>query len=165
MKIIPSLAVIFLILSTSIGAQQSSLIDIKGSVVDEETGASLENVNVFLANTSIGTTTEKNGTFNIENTPFGTYDIIFSHIGYKTEKRSILSYKQGNYNFNISLKPQAINLNQINVTGTIPEDWKENLKLFIKYFIGKTENSEKTKILNPEVLNFVKDEKTNIFKA
>jgi len=141
MRIIPSFAVIFLILSTSIGAQQNSQINIKGNVVDEETGAPLENVNVFLANTSIGTTTGKNGTFNIENTQLGTYDIIFSCVGYKTEKRSIYSYKQGNFNFNISLNPQAINLNQINVTGIIPEDWKENSKLLIKCLMGETENS------------------------
>jgi hypothetical protein len=157
--------IIFLSLSIPISALQNTRILITGNVVNEETGAPLKDVNVFLANTTVGTTTGKNGEFSLKNVPFGTYDIIFSFVGFETEMRNFSKYNPGAFNFTISLKPKMINLNQISVTGTVPEDWKDNLEIFTRIFIGETKNSEKTKILNPEVINFIKDEKTNTFKA
>jgi hypothetical protein len=158
-------SIIFLLIPTIISAQQNNLITVKGKVIDEKTGAPLEYVNVFLANTTIGTTTGENGNFIINNVPFGSYEIIFAYVGYETEKRSFYSYKPGMFNYNISIKPKDINLNQVTVTGTIPEDWKENLEIFRKAFVGETENSKKTRILNPEVLNFVRDKSGSILKA
>ncbi len=35
-----------------------------------------------------------------------------------------------------------------------PVEWEKNLKKFMKMFIGSTENAKKTRILNPEVLDF-----------
>jgi hypothetical protein len=154
-------AVIFLILFTPIHAQ----ITIHGKIVDEDSGTPLENVNVFLANTSLGTASGKNGEFIINNVPFGTYDIVFSYVGYETEKRNLSSYQENIFRYNISLKPKPISINEVNITGNIPEEWKENLKIFTRIFIGETDNSEKTKILNPEVLNFVRDANKNSLKA
>ena len=165
MRFIQISAVIFLILSTTIYAQQIDQITITGKITDDATGAPLENVNVFLANTTIGTATGKNGEYTINNVPFGTYDIIFSYIGYETEKKNFSAYKPNAFNYNISLKSKPINLSQVNVTGAVPEDWKENLKIFTRIFIGETNNAEKTKILNPEVLNFCKRRKNKYFKA
>lgn len=156
---------IFIFFPLVITAQENNRITIKGRVLDKETGAPLENVNIFLTNTTIGTSTDKSGKFIIKNIPYGTYNIIFSYIGYKIENKNFYSYKPETFNYNISLKPKAINLKQVNVTGTIPEDWKEKLKIFERIFIGETENSKETKILNPEVLNFVKNKNTNILKA
>jgi len=165
MRYILTSAAIFLILSTAILARQDNQITVSGKVVNEETGAPLENVNIFLSNTTIGTTTAKNGEFIITNIPYGTYDIIFSCVGYQTEKQSFSSYQPAILNFNVTLKMKMINLSPVNVTGSIPKDWKENLNIFTKLFIGETINAEDTKILNPEVLYFVKDDKTNSFKA
>ena len=155
---------IFLFVSTT-RAQQNNLISIKGKVVDEQTGAPLEDVNIFLSNTTIGTSTGKNGKFVISNVPFGTYNIIFSYIGYETEKRNFYAYKPEPFEFNISLKRKAINLKQVNISGTIPKDWKENLKVFTKIFLGATGNAKDTKILNPEVLDLTINKKTGILNA
>ena len=159
------LYVAFLLVPMTIGAQQISPLTIKGRVIDAESGAPLAVANVFLASTTVGTTTGKDGEFIINNVPFGTYDIIFSYVGYETEKKSFSSYKPGIFNYDISLKPKEINLNEVTVTGAVPEDWKENLEIFTKVFIGETENSRSTRILNPEVLNFVRDKSKNILKA
>jgi hypothetical protein len=165
MKLLSGFLVIFLFSSNIFLAQENTGISIKGRVLDEETGAPLENANVFLAGTTFGTSTDKSGNYIIKKIPYGTYDIIFSFVGYGIQKRKISSYKSEIFILEISLKPKAVNLNQINVTASVPEDWKENLKIFTKIFIGETENSRKTKILNPEVLNFQKEESSNILKA
>ncbi len=164
MNIAAKFIFIFLLFPLVIIAQGNKL-TIKGRVLDKESGAPLEYVNVFLSNTTIGTSTDKNGQFIINNVPFGSYNIIFSYVGYEIQNRSFYSYNPGTLNFNISLNPKTITLNQINVTGNIPEDWKNNLKIFTKVFIGETENSNETKILNPEVLNFIINKKADIFKA
>jgi hypothetical protein len=165
MNITAKFIFILLLFSLAVIARGNNKLTIEGRVLDKETGAPLEYVNVFLSNTTIGTSTDKNGQFIIKNVPFGSYNIIFSYVGYEIQNRNFYSYKPVTLNFNIFLNPKTINLNQVNVTGNIPEDWKENLKIFENAFIGETENSKETKILNPEVLNFVVDKKTKIFKA
>ena len=156
---------ILLLFPLVIFAQGSNKLTIKGRVLDKETGAPLEYVNVFLSNTTIGTSTDKSGQFIIKNVPFGSYNIIFSYVGYEIVKRDFNSYKAETLNYNISLKPKVINLQQINITGHISDDWKDDLKIFMGIFLGDTDNSKETKILNPEVLNFVKDKNTKALKA
>ena len=165
MKNLLKVAILISLCIISLRAQQDSLITIRGRVLDKETGAPIEDVNVFLSNTTIGTTTGKYGNFIISNIPYGSYKIVFSYIGYKTEINNLSSYIQKIFDVNISLEQKAINLNQVNVTGVVSSDWKNNLKTFTKAFIGDTKNSDKTKILNPEVLDFVKDKKTSILNA
>lgn len=165
MRIILKIIFILLVYSLTVSAQQNNKIIVLGRVLDNNTGAPLEDVNVFLDNTTIGTTSGKDGRFIINNVPFGSYYIIFSYVGYETESRNFSSYNPRTFEFNISLKQKAINLKQVNVTGSVPEDWKNNLAIFKKIFIGETDNANKTKILNPEVLNFVKDKKENILKV
>lgn len=146
-------------------AQPQNDLIVTGKIGEEVTGEPLEGVNVFLANTTIGATSGKDGHFIITNIPYGSYDIIFSRLGYETAKKSFRSYKPGVFEFNISLKPKELSLKEVTINGTIPEDWRENLDNFTKVFIGETENSGKTRILNPEVLNFEKDPNTGALKA
>ena len=153
------------LLNFNLTVQQSGLINIKGKVTDEETGAPLEDVNVFLSGTTIGTSTDKNGRYYIKNVPYGAYSIVFSFIGYQTGKRNFYSYKTASFEFNVTLTARAVKIGQVNITGAAPEDWKDNLKLFEKIFLGTTENSGDTKILNPEVLNLVRDKKSHVLKA
>ncbi len=162
----PGLIFIYVfLLSTVILPQSANSISLKGKIMDAGTGAPLSDVNVFLSNTTIGTTSDNSGRFTIKGIPFGTYNIIFSYIGYETEKRNFYSYKQESFEFNILLKHKPIDLKQVSVTGIVPADWKDNLQTFMKIFLGVTENAGNTKILNPEVLDFSKDKKTNVFKA
>jgi hypothetical protein len=161
MRLIFLSCIVLLLLAPTTNSQ----VIINGKIIDSATGKPLEFVNVFLANTTIGTTTEKNGEFSLNNVPFGSYDIIFSYVGYETEKKNFSAYKPQRFNYDISLKPVPINLGAVNVTGTVPEDWRYNLNKFVKIFIGKTANAKKTNILNPEVMNFADAEQTNIFKA
>ena len=165
MKIASKIVFVFLLYTFNISAQPNNLITITGKVVDKETKTPLENVNIFLANTTIGVTSDPNGNFIIKNVPYGSYSIIFSYLGFETESRDISSYRPYIVEINIALKQKTIDLNQVNVTGSVPEDWKENLELFTKIFIGETENAKETTILNPEVLNFVEEKDDGAIKA
>ena len=165
MKIKLEIIFVCLLYAFTIAAQDNNRITISGKVIDRETKTPLENVNIFLANTTIGVTSGPDGTFTIKNVPYGSYSLIFSYLGYETESKEFSSYKPYKVEFNISLMQKAIDLNQVNVMGSVPEEWRETLKLFTKIFIGETENAKETKILNPEVLNFIDEKGSDAIKA
>jgi hypothetical protein len=146
-------------------AQQNVQISIKGKIVNKETALPIEYVNVFLDNTTIGTTTGKDGEFKINNAPSGVYDIVFSCMGFSTQKRHIEIYEHITISYDISLVPKPLYYNQIDIIARAPEDWKDNLKIFTKMFLGESDNSDKTKILNARVLSFKEDKQSDLLKA
>jgi hypothetical protein len=153
------------VLSLPVLGQQKVPVSIKGKIINKETGLPMEYVSVFLASTTIGTTTGKDGEFIINNVPSGVYDIIFSYVGFEMQKMHIQIYEHETLNYNISLIPKPLNYSQIDIVGKTPKDWKDNLEIFEKIFIGGSNNSDETKILNPEVINFRQDEKLHLLKA
>jgi hypothetical protein len=56
-----------------------------GSVTDAKTQEVLGGVNVLLRGTVRGTTTNVQGKYQLKRIPAGTYDVIFSLIGYLTD--------------------------------------------------------------------------------
>jgi len=138
---------------------------ISGRVSDAGTGEPLFNVNVFLANTTRGDATDKDGYYVIENIPPGAYDLIFSMMGYELEIVQIQFIRTKSIKYNMKLQPQVIKGKEIQVEATIPKDWRNNLEKFTKEFLGSTDNAKKCKLLNPEVLDFQIDKENNRFIA
>ncbi len=159
------LSILYLIPSLPSFAQQNVPINIHGKIVNKETGLPMEYVNVFLANTTIGTTTGKDGEFKIHSAPIGAYDIVFSCVGFEMQKKHIEISERQTINFNISLAMKTLFYNQIDIIEKIADDWKDNLRIFTKMFLGESDNAGETKILNPEVLSFKEDKKSNLLKA
>ncbi len=86
MKILLFSTVVFLI-SINISAQQNNDVFkqvIRGVVVDKQTQMPLPGANIALLNSAspVGTTTNINGEFRLENIPTGRQDIQVSFIGY-----------------------------------------------------------------------------------
>ncbi|WP_066223216.1 TonB-dependent receptor [Formosa haliotis] len=76
---------LFLCSIVSVYAQENGAV--LGHITSE--GAPLAYVNVYLENTSIGTTTNEDGQFKIENIPYGTHTIVASFTGFKTKRQTI----------------------------------------------------------------------------
>ncbi len=136
-----------------------------GRVIDIETSKPLSDVNVFLANTTLGDATDKDGHFLIENIPPGAYDLIVSRLGYKLEIVPIQFMTTTSIEYNIKLHPHALKGEMIQIEAAVSHDWQKNLEKFTKEFLGQTENASKCKILNPEVLNFQIDPQSDQFIA
>src|SRR5450759_3506822 len=83
---------------------------ISGNVIDAKTGALLTGTSVFLAKTTVGTITDKDGKYIIE-TSAKADTILFSFIGYETESRSIS--KDANQIIDVRLKLSAIALKEV----------------------------------------------------
>src|SRR5690606_29579586 len=71
-----------LLIGAAAPASAQSRGKIAGRVTDAATGESLPGVNVVIAGTALGTSTDANGDYFIANLEVGTYDVRASFIGY-----------------------------------------------------------------------------------
>lgn len=140
---------------------------ISGRIINAETGDPLFLVNVYLANTTIGTTTARDGYYRLGNLVPGTYDLVAQHIGYELEIREILITGADSLRYNFKLSPKVIQGDEVTVFAPQPKGllWSLNLARFKVEFIGETEYSGECIILNPEVLRFQIDPVTKEFIA
>jgi len=80
------LFLIFVTLTFSLYGQSSSTTGkIRGMVTDAESGAPLVGANVIVKGTNSGSATNSNGEYVVPNIPAGTYDVIFTYMGYGTK--------------------------------------------------------------------------------
>lgn len=152
----------FFILSLLFTISSFSQIVIKGTVYYEK--GPLENVAVYLNNTMLGTTTDKNGEFSIP-VKEGQYELIVSYLGYKKVN---FAFNTATYTKPLvfALEENAAVLDEVIIKKIVyDEEWKNNLSVFKRQFIGKTELAVDCEILNPEVLGFDYDYRKNKLTA
>ncbi|MCF6346926.1 MAG: carboxypeptidase-like regulatory domain-containing protein [Flavobacteriaceae bacterium] len=103
------------LLTIMVSAQQLTQ-TIKGKVVDQDSEVPLPYVNVVLLDTDpiIGSTTDDNGNFILENVPVGRYSLQVSFIGYESVivTELIVSSSKVSY-VEISMKENAVSLGEI----------------------------------------------------
>lgn len=137
---------------------------LRGIVRDETTGQPLYFVNVFLANTSKGTTTNTAGYFEITKVPSGVYQLIVHHVGYEIGVVNVQFPSAAKEFLDIRLKVKPIQGEEVKVEAS-NKQWKKDLKRFIKEFIGTSKNARQCTLLNPFVLNFYREAETGQFRA
>jgi Family of unknown function (DUF5686)/CarboxypepD_reg-like domain len=123
----------FLLLPVSLfilsGICISQTYEVSGTISDARTNKALEYVTVKVADTSLGTTADKDGKYFIRLKPGGN-KLIFSFIGYNTDTSSIY-IENKNIERNIFLKPSEILTEEIEVYGEDPA--YEIIRKAIKY--------------------------------
>ena len=124
---------------------------ISGTVLDKETDNSpLPFADVYIKGTSIGTTTEFEGTYQLQVDP-GTYTLVFRFIGYKTIEVPNVIVKAGeNKIINQTLSAsEGVSLNEIQITGSTTKESESALlteqkkAVEIKQSIGADELARK----------------------
>jgi TonB-linked SusC/RagA family outer membrane protein len=113
-----SLFAFLLLLFANFSFSQASFL-IKGSVKDinEE---NLIGVNVVMQNGTLGTITDVDGSYELKgNLPEGTYNIVFSYVGYGAKTESVvLSTGNNDIMLNVTLGNDALALDEVVVTGS-----------------------------------------------
>lgn len=148
-----SLYFIFILITQTLSAQTI----VKGNVSAKN--IPLEGAAIYINNSSVGTTTDSDGNFEIRIRE-GKYDLIVSFLGFKTISHPL---NTENYSSPLIFKMQeeANMLDEIVVRNTIYNNaWKHNLERFKISFIGTSTFSKKVEILNPKALHFEFDKKT-----
>ncbi|MBN2412110.1 TonB-dependent receptor [candidate division KSB1 bacterium] len=91
---------------------------ISGTVTNLNENTIIKNVNINLSNRRTGTTTNTDGFYSFKNLTAGHYEITFSHIGFRTETRTVDIGENQSIILDITLEPIAVPLNEIVVTST-----------------------------------------------
>lgn len=152
-------AVVFLAVHAPIIFSTSALnSEIEGIVVDKKSGEPLPMVHVYLSHTTSGTVTDGNGLFRFSTGLTGSFELVFSYIGYKTNiQELLLSHFDNNYHFEIELQPESIELEELEVRASNRE-WQEHFREFSHHFLGTTRYASESEIRNPWVIDFWRNE-------
>ena len=151
----------FLLLFLSISVFTQTIIRGKVTTSSNEI---LEGASVYLNNTTIGTTTDDKGEFELK-IKQGNFDLVVSFIGYKSVQIKIDTSTKIKF-FTLKLIPNATILNEVIIKKTkYDKVWKYNLSRFKQAFLGRTKLAKECKILNPKVLHFEYNQKINELTA
>lgn len=154
------------ILCISIASFSQATFTITGKVIDAETKAPLQAASVFAQNTTVGTVTDVSGTFTIR-LYNGGYDLAISFTGYQTFTKRVSSTDNNDNTLLIELKQKEKSLEEVAIktSNEIKDGWQKYGDFFTDNFIGKTANSKRCVIKNPEILKFYFSKKRNRLKV
>lgn len=102
----------------------SQSINFQGKVTDSKTNQPISGAFVFI-NYSYSTYTNNHGLFLIQDIPQGKYEIKISHLGYKLYSGEV-TIESSLKDFNITLEPSLIELDEVIVSTSKTEDYIKN---------------------------------------
>lgn len=135
---------------------------ITGRVFDAATKEPIVGASIYINNSTVGTTSNKDGYFEITQNVQPPFTLVISNIGFVSQSRQI--EKQEVY-LEILLKEQQTLLNEVQIVPGAKDPWEEYGHIFIKEFIGYSSFAKQCKILNPQVMSFYYDIDQNQLKA
>lgn len=130
---------------------------IQGTVENQKTGAPIPGVNIYLAGTTFGSSTDNRGRYKIKAPVSGPYDLVFSFVGFKKQVRKIELSPSSSLSINVDLEEKVQQLEEVEVKAS-NEEWQKQYEIFFNQFIGQNEYAKEVTIENPWVLDF-KEEK------
>jgi hypothetical protein len=135
-------------------AQSETGATIKGTVVDDSTGAPLPNTHVFMSGSMTGTTVGKNGRFRLTGISQGVKDLYVTRLGYKPRRLHLVLHPDTTLSLSFRLQRTVIEGEEITVSAERGREWYERLNRFKKLFVGSSKRAKRCYLLNPEVLQF-----------
>lgn len=152
------LTILCLMFSTIASAQ----LLITGRVIDSTTQEPLYRASVFCQGTTIGTSTDKDGYFQLP-LRSGGYDLTISYAGYQQQVIGI----NESVNLPISLVKKDNSLTEVVIKSSneVTDGWEKYGDFFRSHFIGGSQLASTCVIRNPEVLRFLFYKKSNRLKV
>jgi TonB-dependent SusC/RagA subfamily outer membrane receptor len=138
---------------------------IQGKITNSENGEPVSFANVFLNNSTTGTTTDESGMYTLSGVPLGNVELMVSYVGFLPYKRALRIESEQLLTVNISLVPASQQLGEVQVQAKQDKTWQKLYKKFERNLLGQTSNASYCKILNPWVLDFEETENTLIARA
>ncbi|MBC6367656.1 TonB-dependent receptor [Algoriphagus sp. AK58] len=144
----------FLVFFSSLAVGFAQTGTITGQIKDAETGEALPFCSVFVNNTTIATVTDMDGKYMLSGLESGPLELGFSFMGYVAETRKVTLNPGGTLTINLSMKPFAQELSDVEIKASRDKNWERDLRKFQNLFIGIDEAATQTTILNPWVIDF-----------
>ncbi len=136
---------------------------VKGRIIDSQTRQPVPFATVYFAGTFLGTSSDQEGTFQIDVTSFVSMPLTISAIGY-------YSYNLSDFSIGgpvvMLLTPKVYELSEVMISGKdAARRRKANLKAFRNEFLGRSPNARRCDILNEEVISFSYDSNEDTLRA
>ncbi|PWJ58286.1 carboxypeptidase-like protein [Dyadobacter jejuensis] len=145
------LVLFFLFFQVPISQAQSPTVTLVGKVTDQKTGQALPFANVFINNSSIGTTTDEHGAYKLVNLPIGSMEVAVSFLGYTTIKQT-LRYETGGVKTVPFQMREGMELEGVTIYSKRSKKRERYLKIIAKELLGQGRFSKQCRLVNPEVL-------------
>lgn len=133
---------------------------VSGKILDAESKEPLSGASVYCQNTTVGTTTNKQGEFSLQ-LKSGGYELIVSYTGYQTRQIQISHSDLNLADIELAREEKSMEEVIIKSDNALKDGWERYGDFFTDQFIGTTPNAQKTVFLNPEVLKFYLLKKSN----
>jgi hypothetical protein len=134
-------------------ASQEGVCVLRGKVLDETTRETLEHAIVFIAGSSIGTSTGADGAFVLRCRLAGEQQLVISLVGFERKIVRLRLIAGDSLSLLIDLSPRVLEENQIQVVGEEASEWQREFKEFEKIFRGAGEFARSCRLLNPYVID------------
>lgn len=115
MKLLKRVSLTTLVWLGVIFSQQAPF-QVFGFITDSTSGEALIGANVFIRESGQGMATDNNGYYVLSNISIDEPKLIVSYVGYEKYELKLDFSKNGSQNINVSLKPESIELMQVDVT-------------------------------------------------
>jgi len=136
---------IFVFASVPALAQDSG--EIRGSIIDVDRESPLVGANVLLQGTTMGSTTNLEGTYSIRNVPPGTYTVIARFVGYRQQRREVTVAPNETVTLDFALSQTAVQFDEVIVTGQATARDRRELSVPVQSLsVGDIEASAATSI-------------------
>ncbi|MBK8710463.1 MAG: carboxypeptidase-like regulatory domain-containing protein [Niastella sp.] len=138
---------------------------VTGIVTDGTTQKPMQGASVFADNTTLGTTTDSDGRYQLW-LPKGGYDLSVTFTGYTSESKRVSSNDNA-HEYDFTMRPKEKEMEEVAVVSSseVKDGWQKYGGFFMQEFIGNTPNAAACKILNPEILKFYFSKKRNRLKV
>ena len=151
------IALIYCLLSFTLAGQRY----ISGRVTDAEDGFPIPSVTVFIANTTVGTTTDAEGYYKLRIPSEGFFQLSVSHVGYQSFIKDIES---DNKPVTLNIAMNIRELDEVVVSKKVPFRQKD-IRLFWKTILGQNPSRRGIYVLNPEKVYYFYNSETQVLRV
>ena len=134
---------------------------ISGRIFDAENDEPIPGVSVFIANTTVGTTTDADGLYRLQIPGEGSYRLVVSHVGYQAVFKDI---EPGNVSVAFDKTLNTNELEEVTVAAKV-RFRQRDINLFWKTILGKPPSQRTIHAVNPENVFYYYNSKTRTLKV
>ncbi len=132
---------------------EAQLFSVSGYVTDQKSHETLIGASVMVKSYSIGTLTNTQGFFSLSAIKPGSYTLVISYLGYKTEERSFVLTDKGIVLEAIALEPTPVMIDEVSITSLQPNPLIEK----------DIETGQK--IMTPQMIQSIPTARNDVFAA
>ncbi|MDR1155138.1 MAG: carboxypeptidase-like regulatory domain-containing protein, partial [Bacteroidales bacterium] len=147
------LAILFWFIPLALSAQRT----ISGRITDASDGNAISGASVFFSNTTVGTTTDDEGKYQLKIPGEGSYRLTVSHVGYQPV---FMDIDPGKTQIALDIAMYAPEMEEVTIT-TKPSVRNKDIDLFWKTILGKKPSKKTIQAMNPEAVYYYYNPETD----